>query len=263
MSKFITVPIPIKSSKYVFTLKNVNTEKVDNMFGISLISNILSADIPVDNITRLTELNTDSTQTETISFLDEMKKAHNCTISMIDFRTQKETLQLKHNCYWCRHSFNTSPIGCPINYISSQAVKSYNSHISKDMYTIKEDVTISTRLSLDDPRISVNVREYYETDGIFCSFNCCKAFIIDNKNKKMYNNSLTLLMRMYNEMLGTTISVIDSAPHWRLLQEYGGHLSITEFRKSFDKAEYEEHGIINNIPSYRSVGFIYEERIKF
>jgi len=252
-----------KSSKYVFTLKNVNTEKVDNMYGIALISNISSTDIPEDNITRLSELNSDNCVSETISFLDETKKAHQCIVSMIDFSSSTETLLLRHNCYWCRHPFNTRSIGCPINYISSKAVKSYYSQISKDMYSIKEDITISRRKSIDDPRISVNIKEYYETDGIFCSFNCCKAFINDNKHKKMYNQSLTLLMRMYNEMFGVTIHVIDSAPHWRVLKEYGGNLSIIEFRNSFSKADYEEHGIIINTPSYRSIGFLYEEKIKF
>ena len=118
--------------------------------------------------------------------------------------------------------------------------------------------------TIESPQdISVNIKEYYETDGIFCSFNCCKAFINDNKHKKMYNQSLTLLMRMYNEMFGVTIHVIDSAPHWRVLKEYGGNLSIIEFRNSFSKADYEEHGIIINTPSYRSIGFLYEEKIKF
>lgn len=252
-----------KSNKYVFTLKNVNTEKVDNMYGIVLVSNISSTDIPDDNITHLSELNTERTVLEVVSFLDETKKVHQCTISMIDFNTGIETLLLRHNCYWCRHPFETKPIGCPVNYISSQAVKSYYSEISKDMYTIKEDITVSRRETIEDSRISINLREYYETDGIFCSFNCCKAYIKENKHNKLYNNSLILLMKMYNEMLGTTISVIDSAPHWRLLLEYGGHMSITEFRNCFNKTDYEKHGVIRNTPAFRSVGHLFEEKIKF
>ena len=161
-----------KSSKYVFTLKNVNTELIDQKYGIFIISNISSSEIPEDNITKLCELNTDNYVPEIISFLDETKKAHQCTISMIDFNTKTETLLLKHNCYWCRHSFETRPIGCPVNYISSRAVKNYFSEISKDMYTIKENISSSRRLTIKDPRININIREYYETDGIFCSFNC-------------------------------------------------------------------------------------------
>lgn len=252
-----------KSSKYVFTLKNVNTEKVYQKYGISLISNISSGEIPEENITKLSELNTDNHTPETISFLDETKKAHHCTISMIDFSTSTETLLLKYNCFWCRHPFETQPIGCPIKYISSTAVKSYYSEISKDMYTIKEDIPASRRQTINDPRININVREYYETDGIFCSFNCCKSYIENNKHNKMYNHSLNLLMKMYNEMLGTTNSVIDEAPHWRLLREYGGHMSITDFRASFNKTAYEEHGIIKNTPCFRSIGHLFEEKIKF
>ena len=79
----------------------------------------------------------------------------------------------------------------------------------------------------------------------------------------MYNHSLTLLMKMYNEMLNTTVSVFDDAPHWRLLREYGGHLSIEEFRGCFNKIDYEEHGIIKNTPTFRSIGHLFEEKIKF
>lgn len=260
MSKKI---ISRKSSKYVFTLKNVNTEKVDQKYSITLTSNISSDNIPDNNITKLSELNTENSIPETVSFLDETKKIHHCTISMIDFRTKAETITSRHNCYWCRHPFDNIPIGCPISYVSSQSVKSYFSEISKDMYTIKEDITVSRRKSMNDPRVSINVREYYETDGVFCSFNCCKSFILDNKHDNMYNNSLNLLMKMYNEMLDTTTAVIDAAPHWRTLTNYGGHLSITEFRSCFNKTDYECHGITRNIPSFRSIGVMFEEKIKF
>lgn len=252
-----------KSNKYVFTLKNINTEKVEQKYGIKLISNISSTEIPEENITKLSELNVDNLDIETISFLDETKKNHQCFISMIDFSSKTDTILLRYNCYWCKHSFDTKPIGCPIRYVSSQSLKSYYSEISKDIYTIRENITRNRRQNITDPRITVSVKEYYETDGIFCSFNCVKSYIKENKHKKMYNNSLQLLMKLYRDMTGMLVSSIDEAPHWRLLREYGGNMSITKFREGFNKVEYEEHGIIQNTPLFHSVGHLYEEKIKF
>ena len=43
--------------------------------------------------------------------------------------------------------------------------------------------------------------EYYETDGIFCSFNCCQSYINDNKHIRLYDNSHMLLLKMYNDLM--------------------------------------------------------------
>ena len=54
-----------------------------------------------------------------------------------------------------------------------------------------------------------------------------------------------LLLKMYNDIYQhTTIPYIEEAPHWRKLKEYGGDLSIDEFRDSFNKIEYKNHGFI-------------------
>lgn len=250
-----------KSNKFVFTLHNVNTELVDQKYGISIVSNISSVDIPDNNVTRLSELTTDTMTPDTISFLDESKKIHQCTISMIDYNSNMDTILLRHNCFWCKHSFETTPIGCPIKYIPNQAVKTYYSEISKDIYVIREDITANK--NIEDERINIIRKEYYETDGIFCSFNCCKAYIDDNKHNKLYNQSMCLLAKIYKKMTNVSIPLINPAPHWRLLQAYGGHMSVSEFRNSFNKADYDYHGIVHTTPSFRSIGYLFEEKIKF
>ena len=47
---------PRKSNKYVFTLKNINTDKVDVKYNITLISNINNNDNQPTNTTKLTHL---------------------------------------------------------------------------------------------------------------------------------------------------------------------------------------------------------------
>jgi hypothetical protein len=253
-----------KNTKYIFSLKNIDIEKVNLKYGIILISNINSDNCILPNTTKISELSNERVIPEIISFLDESKKNHQCNISMIDFNTNTDSSFLRYNCYWDRHPFQTKPIGCPIKYISSQAIKSYYSEISKDVYTIKENIPSSKRSIINDKRINIKIKEYYETDGIFCSFPCCCAYIRAHKHLKDYEQSEMLLLKMYNEMMGTKTEIIDPAPHWRLLKEYGGNKTISEFRATFNKVDHDFHGTIKyNMPLFRPIGHLFEEKIKF
>ena len=268
-----------KSIKYVFTLKNVNTEKVDKKYGISLISNISNVDNQPQNTTKLSEL-TDTLcvkPNQVISFLDESKKLYQCNISMIDFETGNDIELLIYNCYWCRNKFNSNPIGCPINYVSSKITKKYHSEVSKDKYRITENITkikkeffkknkFIFKLIKDknaNTSISINKEEYYETDGVFCSFNCCMAFIKDNKKKKLYEKSEYLLIKMYTDLTGLKNINIIPSPHWRLLEEYGGNLTIKKFRENFNKINYDYHGVVKNYSLFKPVASLFEEKIIF
>ena len=256
---------PRKSNKYVFTLKNINTDKVDMKYNITLMSNINHNDQPT-NTTKLTELNIDHTM-DIISFLDESKRLYQCNISMIDFSSGKDVESFRYKCFWCKNNFNTMSIGCPIKYISSNAIKSYYSEVSKDNYIIKENITRIKRQKYDDnpdTNIQLEKKEFYLTDGIFCSFNCCKAFIKDNKHNTLYNKSDTLLSKLYTDITRVKNSVIiNPAPHWRLLSEYGGNMTINQFRENFNKADYEYHGIYRKQDLFKPIGMLFEEKINF
>lgn len=269
-----------RKSKYFFTLRNINTEKVEQKYNILLVSNIADNDMEQPNnttkITEITDLEKD-TSIDIISFLDESKRLFQCNVSMIDFYTKKSVQKIKdYNCYWCRHPFISYPIGCPIMYISSKAKKSYHSEVSKDDYIINENITKYKRnilsntdlfITKNKANITLEKNEYYETDGIFCSFNCCKAFIKDNKHNNMYIDSDNLLIKLYTDINSNSENIksvkINPAPHWRLLKEYGGHLSITEFREKFNKCTYDFYGTMKLSSLYKPTGMIYEEKINF
>ena len=95
---------PRKSNKYVFTLKNINTDKVDMKYNITLMSNINHNDQPT-NTTKLTELNIDHTM-DIISFLDESKRLYQCNISMIDFSSGKDVESFRYKCFLCKNNIN-------------------------------------------------------------------------------------------------------------------------------------------------------------
>ncbi len=270
-----------KNMAHFITLRNIDNNVIDQRFGLgsdngnnhkqgwatgdfsftpltvgtNLSSNQFSG-------TSVHELMRDNTQ-EIVSFLDDSKRTVNCHVSMIDYNRHKNYLSSRrYHCFWCRHDIQTIPIGCPIDYIPDQVVKTYYSELSKDVYIIKENIPKSNLKhieNINDPTLFVNKKGYYITDGTFCSFNCCAAYIVDQKRENLYSNSKTLLLKMYMDLTGNDIDKIEPASHWKTLTAYGGFLGIDEFRNSFGRVEYRNHGtIINKMP----IGVLFEEKLK-
>ena len=80
----------------------------------------------------------------------------------------------------------------------------------------------------------VSLPEYYFNGkfycyGNFCSYNCAHSFNLDTNDNVWKKNSLLHLMyfKTYNKNVEIT-----QAPHWSSLQEFGGSLTINQFRKN-------------------------------
>ena len=74
-------------------------------------------------------------------------------------------------------------------------------------------------------------KNFFETDGIVCSFNCMVSFINENYSP-IYQNSSHLMYLMYKQIFGEypTQSFVPS-PSWRLRKEYGGILDDDDYNK--------------------------------
>lgn len=236
------------SKKRTFTLKNVDLISTNLKYGLVVLSNFdknKEKDTPAKT-TKISDVIMSDTDYP-ISFLDENKKQYNTKITMVEFTKHRRLpVQTNVKCFWCRHSFDTRPLGCPVKYIHSVMEKSYVSHITKDKYNMKENTT--TR-KMDKIMANVDIQQhieitplennYYLTDGIFCSFNCALSFIKDKNNDLFYKESYSLLHTLYYDFVGKKAEKLLPAPDWRLLEEYGGSMSIKEFRESFYKIQYE------------------------
>lgn len=94
----------------------------------------------------------------------------------------------------------------------------------------------------------------YKVTGNFCSPNCVKSYAL---NSKIFSNKIYLIGEMYRKLIGYDY-LIKPAPPIQVLKEYGGNLTISEYRQTFDnkltynllpicsKIEYQEV-IINHI----------------
>src|SRR3990167_8167656 len=227
------MPRKSKKTDFFFTLENINTEQIDHKYGIAVVSNITEDENPNPSVTtKINDLLDIKKSPEIVSFLDESKHSRKCTISMVDFITNKQIQNGEtYKCFWDGEFIPESvqPIGCPVKYNAHQGIKHYYSEITKDWYTIKENVTKTRFNELGkntDKRIAVIDRDYYLTDGIFCSFNCCMAYIdFYSKIDSLYRDSATLLLKMYNTIHPEKVNIIEPAPHWRKLKCYGGNLT--------------------------------------
>lgn len=148
-------------------------------------------------------------------------------------------------CFWCRGGINNSPLGCPVRWVNHLIEKNYKSTMTKDGYTLKENVSESKLrdvFTTTHLQVSEHVNGYFQTDGLFCSFNCVYAFILDNKHNTLYKESMPLLFHLYERLTGETIKVgtpFHPAPSWRLLKEFGGPLTREEFVNSFNVVYYK------------------------
>ena len=231
---------------YSFILKNINLIEINKKYNL---------EIPIINTktTDIKELN--SNIPKIVSFLDDFKSIHKCNISIISENGF-------YSCFWCRHPFESIGIRCPLNVINSEITKTYFSNITKSNLTIKEEVLEEKIGDELYNNIELVNNSMYETYGIFCSFNCCKSWIIDNKHDYKYTNSNYLLMTIYNKLSpNKNFNEIIPAPSWEVLENYGGHLSIDKFRNNFNKIYYNDMGDIN-LPHFISIGTFFEEKIK-
>lgn len=241
------------SKKFYFYIRNIDIDKVEEKYDLKYKSNLYEKITPTHNITFLDSLNP-NVETPLYSYLDETKKNHECYMSMV------KNNNLCNHCFWCRNLFNSIPIGCPIKFIPSYVLKKNFSNITKNHYILKENIKESDVYKyMNDDKYILNKRGYYITDGSFCSFNCCLSFINDNVHDVMYNQSKMLLTQIYYKIFNINMDV-KPAPSWRLLKEYGGMLSIEEFRDSFKKITFMDHNIIEN---NQPIGFLFEKKINF
>ena len=114
-------------------------------------------------------------------------------------------------CWWCRHEIASGSrvLGCPVREEAS--VKSVGHRSLKTggvFYTREEDLS----------------KAEYVTEGQFCGYACCMAWIQDGRG---HRKSEEILVRMYRTETGE-----DKRPpvcgHWKLLKAFGGHLERSE-----------------------------------
>jgi hypothetical protein len=110
-------------------------------------------------------------------------------------------------CWWCCHKFDNSPCTLPIKYN--------------------------------------DLKKSYEFIGIFCSWNCTKAYNNYKNDYKKYERGqlITLLVKQLGG-IESAIS-IKSAPYRECLKMFGGYMSIEDFRNNFSVVDSYSLNLLN------------------
>ena len=87
----------------------------------------------------------------------------------------------------------------------------------------------------NSPRLSLPEQYYNDTfycTGNYCSWECMKAYNIDTNDNFIWKRE-SLINLMYYLTYGL-FKEIKAAASWLILKDYGGNLSIIDFRKNFE-----------------------------
>jgi hypothetical protein len=252
----------MSSKKRNFVLKNIDINSINTNYGLIIISNLNKDKGDNKTITKITDVISSDIE-HSITFLDENKKETNCVATMVDVvYNNKLPSSTPIKCFWCKHNFDWNPIGCPIKYVNPLIEKSYISQITKDKYYMRENIIKSKLKNIINIDKNFEITEYpfnhYLTDGIFCSFNCCLSFIKDNPHDILYKESYSLLHSMYFDLVGKKMAKIIQSPHWRLLKDFGGHISIEDFRKNLNTVDYK---FMFNLRDMHTISKVYKQII--
>ncbi len=256
-----------------FSLKNISLGEIDVKFNFKRFDTANPTIKELDNNmvsrTKIVDSNKELFRSSQFSFIDESKKDHVCVVTMRNYLNEKtlpKTTPL--HCFWCRHGFSYHPIGCPIEYRNGKMYKKYYSEITKTRYVLQENVTtrqMDLGKQIDQTNFELDSLEsnHYLIDGLFCSFNCCYAFILSEKKNPFYRNSLMYLKKIYHDIFQEEEAKLLPAPSWRLLKDYGGDLTIDEFRQGFSKVDFTRmEDYMAPFPECKSVGMLFEKKIR-
>lgn len=218
-----------------------------------------------------------SPQETTMDYYDAARRRNTGVLTMVDFLGKRLPEQTDIHCFWCRHPFETQPLGIPVKYVPSEAVKRYKSDnitrltiesITESRRKILRNEYSATTLFTQDPTefshntLLVENGEYI-TDGVCCSFNCMLAFIDDNRHDPLYSRSKMYAKRILRDSVGDGTKIIP-AGSWRLLKPYGGPLDIVEFRDGFSTIMYTDlRNPMYEHPQQKSLGWLHSREVRF
>lgn len=196
-------------------LNDINPAHLDKKYIMKEVKEIIQTNLvtppqkPKKTVPKKSDLDKLQTDLENLGISDNKSKNYETIVSnnmkikaYTCFKGEYENAELPSSthihCWWDRHSIpsHIHPLGLPIRYKNG----------------------------------------YFDTEGIFCSFNCMSSYLHDNCSNVIYKDSGALIYLLYKTLFKEypVKMNIRKALSWKLLKQYGGNLSIEEFRDMFN-----------------------------
>jgi hypothetical protein len=186
----------------------------------------------IDNINKIDELiNTDE---EKIIFhlpitIDEVYSACDTDIFI---KSEKDIISSKNNSY--NDSETTESLKTSINTNQICANNSIHKIATHNLIFSQNTKCWWCRNCFNTPGLELPEDYYNETffcTGNYCSFNCMKKYNLELNDSLIWKRDS--LINLFYFKLYNKYTEINPAPHWMTLKEYGGCLTLEEFRNNF------------------------------
>jgi len=256
-----------------FVLKGINPTSLDVNYGLNEIQKTIAKndkktviDLP-DNLSfgkrkNISEksMNSITTKLENLGISTISKEVlkttvHSNTIMKFNMITtfNKEINLRNVRCFHCKHCVpdDLLPLSLPIKYFpkTQRTILNHHSQFNskKEVNSESENLLLFkqmfTKKQYDKLKNKENItEEYFSCEGVFCSFNCMLSFCREYNNSSCkYRESSMLIILMYKKFFGKMPHNLEPAPSWKLLQDFGGHLTIEDFRNSFQTIKYNDN----------------------
>lgn len=230
-------------NEFDFTLTNIDVVKIDKDFNMEKMKEFGCDITGKSNIifdtgegTSLEKLGISSLRREPITtIVAKDKKKIYSYLSLVDIVTGKRIPEeTKIPCHGCRRKFSSQPMGIPIDFHPSY-------YVSKNDQTKIKRLTTRERERLEtDPENNIIVMDYFDTEGIVCSFNCIIS-CIEECPSPIYKKTPYLISMLYKMIFGKyPDQKILKAPSWKMREEYGGPLTDNEFERSLQTIQFTD-----------------------
>lgn len=185
--------------------------------------------------------------TANVSFINLKKKKVKCPISTVEVENKKGV-----DCWWCRYPIPSDciPVCCPVRYHHNQITRTTaNIKVKESVHIIRQCLTSEESKKYKDEE-DFQHKNFYETVGFFCSFNCCFRYVLEKEKVRdtLYDDSRKLLYRLYTELYGKPVTEFVPSPDWEILEKAGGSISISDYRKAFTTVSFEFYGNVRFLP---------------
>jgi hypothetical protein len=186
--------------------------------------------------------------TEIKNFIQPKINKDNVYNILNEFVENKEWFKKTNvNCWWCCHGFDTLPIGIPIKY--------------NDISNVEINIKYKNKIWYQKKEHKINEKSnFFYLKGVFCSFNCMIAYVMESKNYNYYKIKY-LIKYLQKKLLGHNDEILPAPPK-EILKIFGGDLTIESFRDKFNlnyKYEYIKYPMriikeqINEIPNNKLI----------
>lgn len=135
------------------------------------------------------------------------------------YLTIKPSPNKKYQCWWCTLWIDDQDmLGCPMDM-----------KVTHEIY----------------PGGGGDKKHVYAMDGLFCSFNCVKAFIEEKQRYDFkYETCSQLLSHLYCDLTGKKEPIIiEPSPSRYLLVQYGGFMTSDKYKQNLGKVILKECNI--------------------